>query len=1104
MAMDDASSALIAKLLQEDNDYAMQAMAGFLDSSDEDDDGAYVNRRKRKKKGGRRAGGAGSAKGKRRAVDDDYEEQRGSDGEDDYDEDDEDAYSDGSGGKKRRRRRKSGGSAAKKDGKRAAPRRWSNSEEKKFEEALGLYGRDWKKCAEHLDSGRKPRDVASHAQKYFIKLYKEDKPLPDKVRESGEGYTLSGKPLDPNSAAARAYGVHGSRGQRAYREETAKAKRTKTLDGLGNSDEEQPQDQTQDQPQDKTQDQSQGQEALKESENEAASVDENKDSNGVVKEVTKKALGKKKGGKKQQSKTGAAGEKGEADAADPEKEAVASSQATDEAVSSPTAGSQQTSSGESLAATAENPAAEPALASADELAKDAEKANDTTESMEVDHAQYSAAPDAIEKDKISQEKDEADTHMTRGRSRRRAPVSTTPAKRTRSVRGTAVAKAKAQNEAAGEQEAVENATEPVNTTDESVVVNDALVTSGTTPKVEEKQSENDQHVDAASDKMDTSDQDGVKTENTENPTGDVSAPLSMTEDNAAVEKKEDDEATKIASKIPSSPRPCCPGHGESQTDKTSLDSNISSSNTDSGEATSSSQTQNSQLFQIDGLPEGFDIMDESADLSTLSARQRNDVLLARMKAKGIKLGQKVDKSFNDGDDGEDGGKGTPSSGGRARRGPTGAAEERRRLAAKRKQDAWEKQQAKQQQVYGSDGRTEYSRNRSRRRTATRFIQAPSEALEFVPVSQYQGPPASGPRAQPFHVKVHSSVYATVDLHAHLSTSEVMGFLAGTFDAEKLSIEIKGAYPGRSMIDGATECEMDPMTEVNLREAIQKDGLTVVGWYHSHPTFEPVPSQCDVANQANYQALFRDGPSNLEPFLGLIFSPYDLRLPQSNRSQFSWFYVESPTLTKTAKRIEADLVCDSILPSEARQRMQTLVEEKDQSSCAAVDFSQVWRSLPGQEPCTYAEKVRRSLAFWLPPLVHNLVSEDQRRAALAASAADAAGEANNNSKDGSENADDTEKSDEVKTAGGTDESGSAEAASIAVTTDENHGQGKQGEATKEEIEEAEAEASSSGATAVAPATLESADEILDELLEGLMHPKGDEEDQDEEVADEDQE
>ena len=58
----------------------------------------------------------------------------------------------------------------------------------------------------------------SHAQKYFIKLYKENKPLPAKVAESGEGYTLSGKPLDPDSAAARAYGAKGAEAATAYRE----------------------------------------------------------------------------------------------------------------------------------------------------------------------------------------------------------------------------------------------------------------------------------------------------------------------------------------------------------------------------------------------------------------------------------------------------------------------------------------------------------------------------------------------------------------------------------------------------------------------------------------------------------------------------------------------------------------------------------------------------------------------------------------------------------------------------------------------------------------------------------------------------------------------
>lgn len=39
-------------------------------------------------------------------------------------------------------------------------------------------------------------------------MYRDGKPLPDKVKESGEGYTLSGKPLDITSAAAKPYFTH--------------------------------------------------------------------------------------------------------------------------------------------------------------------------------------------------------------------------------------------------------------------------------------------------------------------------------------------------------------------------------------------------------------------------------------------------------------------------------------------------------------------------------------------------------------------------------------------------------------------------------------------------------------------------------------------------------------------------------------------------------------------------------------------------------------------------------------------------------------------------------------------------------------------------------
>ncbi|KAK4536539.1 hypothetical protein CDCA_CDCA08G2564 [Cyanidium caldarium] len=87
---------------------------------------------------------------------------------------------------------------------RQRPSAWSAEEERRFLEALETYGRDWQRCAAHVGT-RSANNFRSHAQKYFIKLYSEGQPVPSKVAESGAGHTLSGKPLDPNSAAARAY-----------------------------------------------------------------------------------------------------------------------------------------------------------------------------------------------------------------------------------------------------------------------------------------------------------------------------------------------------------------------------------------------------------------------------------------------------------------------------------------------------------------------------------------------------------------------------------------------------------------------------------------------------------------------------------------------------------------------------------------------------------------------------------------------------------------------------------------------------------------------------------------------------------------------------------
>jgi len=571
--------------------------------------------------------------------------------------------------------------------KRATPKPWTQDEEKLFLEALELYGRDWKSAAEYLNHTRDHKGIASHAQKYFIKLYKEDIPLPAKVMESGEGYTLSGKPLDPNSAAARAYGLQGTLGKKSYRDLNAAKRESCSLKRLVDA-------------------------GLVNPEGDGVSMS--------YKESTWKATVTKEG--------------------------------------------------------------------------------------EIEHnGQTYQSPSAF------------------------------------SI-------------------ALKRTVTPSKKADDgwrSVFYN------------------------------------GVSLENLKN-------------------KLHEETDVKVAKE--------------------------------------------KETVAVDEV-----VVDEVAtdvDLSQLTARARNDALLAQMKSQGVKLNQVVDGTRNPPKESDE----------NMQKKNDAQLRSKQERDLKKQQDAWEQQQLKRQKVYGEDGRTEYSRGRSRRKTATKYVTAPTEALQFVSTSTFQGPPVSGPRSQPFHVFVHSSVYATVDLHSHMSTAEVMGFLAGSWDASKLTINVVAAFPGRSMLDGATECEMDPVVEVDLRATIETQGMQVVGWYHSHPTFQPVPSSCDVDNQANYQALFHDGAAQMEPFIALINSPYDMRLP-SSRSQFSWFYVESPQTMKSAKRIESQMVCDTTLSDTTMSIMEQLVNAKDASSCHAVDFKGIWRDDPNNGSVSFLQKLRTSLAYWLPPLVH---------------------------------------------------------------------------------------------------------------------------------------
>ncbi|KAL8002893.1 putative PWWP domain, histone H2A deubiquitinase MYSM1, MPN domain-containing protein [Plasmopara halstedii] len=166
---------------------------------------------------------------------------------------------------------------------------------------------------------------------------------------------------------------------------------------------------------------------------------------------------------------------------------------------------------------------------------------------------------------------------------------------------------------------------------------------------------------------------------------------------------------------------------------------------------------------------------------------------------------------------------------------------------------------------------------------------------------------------PFQVVIHPDAVFVADVHAHLATCEIIGFLGGKWDENSQTLYIQAAFPCRSLEidgdDGSTDVEMDPGSEIEVRGIIENAQLEVVGWYHSHPAFAPDPSVRDIENQTSYQHLFKRPNTskeentvsmNLEPFVGLIVGTYDTRR-NSPVSLFRYFHTRSEKVSGVASR-----------------------------------------------------------------------------------------------------------------------------------------------------------------------------------------------------------
>jgi proteasome lid subunit RPN8/RPN11 len=160
----------------------------------------------------------------------------------------------------------------------------------------------------------------------------------------------------------------------------------------------------------------------------------------------------------------------------------------------------------------------------------------------------------------------------------------------------------------------------------------------------------------------------------------------------------------------------------------------------------------------------------------------------------------------------------------------------------------------------------------RRRKSQKQLRVAHEDFELFEPSIY-----TEPHMAPFTAFLVEWVQKVMIFHCSLSSNEVIGLLGGR--RGPTSIEISYVFPCMASESSGVECEMDPVSEMQACEYFEEHRVSLIGWYHSHPSFPANPSKRDIDTQTTYQSVFTDG------FIGIIIRP-------GKNPDFTCFHVAS--------------------------------------------------------------------------------------------------------------------------------------------------------------------------------------------------------------------
>uniref|UniRef100_A0A8C5ZY00 MPN domain-containing protein n=1 Tax=Marmota marmota marmota TaxID=9994 RepID=A0A8C5ZY00_MARMA len=199
--------------------------------------------------------------------------------------------------------------------------------------------------------------------------------------------------------------------------------------------------------------------------------------------------------------------------------------------------------------------------------------------------------------------------------------------------------------------------------------------------------------------------------------------------------------------------------------------------------------------------------------------------------------------------------------------------------------------------------------------------------------------------QPFNVAISSNVLFLLDFHSHLTRSEVVGYLGGRWDITSQMLTVLRAFPCRSRLGDA---DTAAATEEEIYQSLFLRGLSLVGWYHSHPHSPALPSLQDIDAQMDYQLRLQGSSNGFQPCLALLCSPYYSGNP-GPESKISPFWVMPPPEVGGA----AGVLGSPALP-------QMLLVEFYKGAPDLVRFQEPW-----SQEHSYLDKLKISLASRTP-------------------------------------------------------------------------------------------------------------------------------------------